>query len=139
MLADLVNGAAPSSEPATSTGLSGLVQGAQARPMSLPAMMNALKAGTLEPPADGAIGGVMSPSVPPRPAPPPPRLSYQNEIDAAAIDARVDRDEMRSRIRAKRDALQATASYSNDPRANIEDFNVGGMRLCADGKNWTNN
>ena len=34
MLSDLVHGARPS-EPATSTGLSGLVAGAVARPMSL--------------------------------------------------------------------------------------------------------
>ncbi|MFZ0150937.1 MAG: hypothetical protein WAM72_21865, partial [Xanthobacteraceae bacterium] len=87
MLADLVKGAAPASEPATSTGLSGLVAGAAAKPMSLPAALNAVRAGTLKPPVDGAIGEVLAPDMPAQPA---PRPQPYREVDEAELRTLVD-------------------------------------------------
>ncbi len=122
MLNDLVRGAGPSSSEATeSAGLSGLVAGAAVPRMTLVGALNAMKRGQIEQPLDGAIGELIAPDMPPQPAPSPQPLSYQAELDEARIDARVDRDEMRDRIRRKRDQLQATVSYSNDVRANQQE------------------
>lgn len=94
MLSSLISGhASPSIEPAASDGLAGLVQGAAARPMSLPAAMNALRNGQLERPVDGAIGEVLAPDMPAQPA---PRPQPYREADKDEVRARVDQLEMRN-------------------------------------------
>ena len=50
MLTDLLRGAAPASETAGSTGLSGLIAGAAVQRMSLPQALNAMRRGELERP-----------------------------------------------------------------------------------------
>lgn len=120
MLSSLISGHVASAEPSGSD-LSSLVAGAAAKPMSLPQALNALRRGEFERPIDGAIGEVLAPDMPAQPAPSPQPLSYEAELDEARIDARVDRDAMRDRIRRKRDELQASALYSADPRANLAD------------------
>jgi hypothetical protein len=41
--------------------------------------MNALRAGKLNAPIDGALGEALAPAMPTKPAPAPSRLSYQHE------------------------------------------------------------
>jgi len=90
------------------TGLAALIWGGADGPrMSLPEAMIALERGEIaRPPDSGALGTLTWPDegLPPRPAPAPKRLAYQDELDAQKAQDDLDRAEMlaRSRIRMER-------------------------------------
>jgi hypothetical protein len=91
--------------------------------MSLPAALNALRAGTIEPPTDSpsTLTGLTFDAVPVRKIPQPPRRpAWQQELDAAVAETErqraADAAELRIRIIAKRQELQNSAISSTDVR-----------------------
>jgi hypothetical protein len=102
-LNELIPGYSPSPEPISSSGLGGLMHGRGAsQSMSLPRAMNALSRGDIPRPTDeGSLTDLQAPNMPTQPAPQPRRPVYQDELDAAAIDRRVDQLEMHRRIEGK--------------------------------------
>jgi hypothetical protein len=102
MLIDLVHGATPSSEPAGSTVLGGLMPGAATRPMSVVASLNALRRGEIARPADdGSLTDLQAPDMPQRSPPAPSRPSYETIFDEQAEADAISRAEMKLVLREK--------------------------------------
>jgi len=100
--------------PSESSELSGLVR-PEARHMSLPAAMNALRRGEIEyPHDDGSLTGLVSgvSAVPTHR--PPKETDLSREIDEQRAQDRIDRQEMLARIHDRRSRADAAAARRLD-------------------------